>query len=72
MDPLDCLQEHAEIATVRLAPYVIAFDLQTGKHLVIKLCPTGETHMGSFIDREAAEDYLLSRLPRPAPTRIDA
>jgi hypothetical protein len=68
MNALDLLQEHAEIATVKLAPYVIAYDQQTKTHRVIKLCRTGETHMGAFIDREAAEDYLLTRLPRVMET----
>lgn len=68
----DILQELIEVATLRLAPYVICFDMVRASYLVLKLCRTGETVMGGFIDREAAEDYLLSRLPKPAPTRIDA
>ena len=71
MDAIDALQELAEIATVRLAPYIIAFDQQTGNYRVLKLCRTGESHMGCFVDREAAEDYLLSRLPKPTPTKVD-
>jgi hypothetical protein len=71
IDALDQLQELAEIATVKLAPYVICFDRQTKTYRVVKFCRTGESHMGCFIDREAAEDYLLSRLPRPAATRVE-
>jgi hypothetical protein len=70
MNALDTLQESIEVATVRLAPYVITFDQQSKTHRVIKFCRTGETHMGAFVDREAAEDYLLSRLPQPVPTRV--
>ena len=71
MDALDLFQELAEIATTKLAPYMIAYDQQTANYRVIKLCRTGESHMGSFEDRQAAEDYLLSRLPQPARTRVE-
>lgn len=72
MDALDTLQELSEIATVKLAPYVIAFDQQTKNYRVVKFCRTGESHMGCFTNREAAEDYLLSRLPKPAATKVQA
>jgi hypothetical protein len=71
MDAIELLKVGAEIATKRLAPYVIAFDQQAHNYRVIKFCRTGETHAGCFIDREAAEDYLLSRLPQPAATKVD-
>jgi hypothetical protein len=70
MCALDTLQESIEVATVRLAPYVIQY-FTTG-YRVVKLTRTGETVMGRFVDREAAEDYLLSRLPQPAATRVQA
>lgn len=72
MDVLALLQDQASVATRRLAPYVITYDQQARTYRVMKFCRTGETHMGAFIDREAAEDYLLSRLPQPAPTRVDS
>lgn len=69
MDAVTVLEELAEIATERLSRYVIQF-FTTG-YRVVKLTRTGETIMGRFTDREAAEDYLLSRLPQPVATRVD-
>jgi hypothetical protein len=72
MNALDLLQEHAEIATVKLAPYVI--DQLAGVHRVMRY-PTDPDKAPVIVKRftslEKAEDYLLTLCPRPATTRVD-
>jgi hypothetical protein len=38
---------------------------------VARVCGTGESHVGTFHNQEAAEDFICGKLPVPALTRGD-
>lgn len=73
MDAIALLEDRAAVAFKRLASYRVErvrYGLKV-TYRVVRFCRTGETIMGRFPSREAADTFLLTRLPKPCLTRAD-